>query len=104
MKTIRIILFAAVVMTSALAVADWTAQNEKACDISTAGQFKYYTLSLSWSPEFCRSHPGNKEPQCKLQLAVLSLSFTLLALPIQVPKPIQYWYKCIKNKTKDILL
>lgn len=67
MKTIRIMLFAAVVMTSALAVADWTAQNEKACDISTAGQFKYYTLSLSWSPEFCRSHPGNKEPQCKQQ-------------------------------------
>ena len=29
MKTIRRILFAAMVMTSALAVADWTAQNEK---------------------------------------------------------------------------
>jgi len=65
MKTIRRILFAVIVMTSAAAVADWTAQNEQACDNDTAGQFKYYTLSLSWSPEFCRSHPGNKEPQCK---------------------------------------
>jgi len=65
MKTFRIILFAAMVMASALAVADWTAQNEKACDNNKAGQFKNYTLSLSWSPEFCRSHPGNKESQCK---------------------------------------
>jgi ribonuclease T2 len=65
MKTIRRILFAAVVMISAVATADWTPQNEKACDNDTAGQFKYYTLSLSWSPEFCRSHPKNNEPQCK---------------------------------------
>jgi ribonuclease T2 len=65
MKTFRIILFAAMVMASGLAVADWTAQNEKACDNNKAGQFKNYTLSLSWSPEFCRSHPGNKESQCK---------------------------------------
>ena len=64
MKTFRIILFAAMVMASALAIADWTAQNEKACDNNKSGQFKNYTLSLSWSPEFCRSHPGNKEPQC----------------------------------------
>jgi len=26
------------------------------------------------------------------------------ALAIEAPKPIQYCYKCIKNKTKDILL
>ncbi len=65
MKTIGILLFAALIMTSALAGADWTAQDEKSCDIGSAGKFKYYTLSLSWSPEFCRSHPGNKEPQCK---------------------------------------
>ena len=65
MKTIRSVLFAAMVMTSAVAVADWTAQNERACDHNTTGKFKYYVLSLSWSPEFCRSHLGNKEPQCK---------------------------------------
>ena len=53
------------VMTSAPAVADWTPNDEQACGNNTAGQFKYYTLSLSWSSEFCRSHPGNKEPQCK---------------------------------------
>ena len=64
MKTIRRILFAAMVMTSALAVAGWTPQNEQTCDNNTGGQFKYYVLSLSWSPEFCRSHPGNKEAQC----------------------------------------
>jgi ribonuclease T2 len=40
-------------------------KDEQNCDNNTAGQFKYYVLSLSWSPEFCRSHPGNKEPQCK---------------------------------------
>jgi ribonuclease T2 len=65
MKTFRRILFMAMVMASAMAAAGWTPQNEKACDINTAGEFKYYTLSLSWSPEFCRSHPGNKEPQCE---------------------------------------
>ena len=65
MKMIRRILFAAMVLTSAVSAADWTAKDEQACDHNTAGQFKYYTLSLSWSPEFCRSHPGNKEPQCK---------------------------------------
>ncbi len=65
MKTIRRVLFAAIVITSAVAVADWTAQNELACDNDAVGQYKYYVLSLSWSPEFCRSHPGNKEPQCK---------------------------------------
>ena len=65
MKTIRRILFTAMVMTSTLAVADWSAQNGQACNNNIAGQFKYYTLSLSWSPEFCRSHHGNKEPQCK---------------------------------------
>ena len=65
MKMIRRVLFAAMVMASAVATAGWTPQNEKACDNNTVGQFKYYTLSLSWSPEFCRSHPGNKELQCK---------------------------------------
>lgn len=66
MKTIRRILFAALVLASMVAAADWTAQNEQACDNDTAGQFKYYVLTLSWSPEFCRSHPGNNdEPQCK---------------------------------------
>jgi ribonuclease T2 len=65
MKTIRRILFAAMVLTSAVSAADWTTKDEQACDHNTVGQFKYYTLSLSWSPEFCRSHPGNKEPQCQ---------------------------------------
>ena len=66
MKTIRGFLFAALALASAVAAADWTTQDEQACDQNTAGQFKYYVLSLSWSPEFCRSHPGNKnELQCK---------------------------------------
>jgi ribonuclease T2 len=65
MKTIRRIIFAAMIMLSSLAVADWTIQNELACDNNTASRFKYYVLSLSWSPEFCRSHPKNNELQCK---------------------------------------
>jgi len=66
MKTIRLFLLATLVLASNLATADWTTQDEQACDDNTAGQFKYYVLSLSWSPEFCRSHPGEKnEPQCK---------------------------------------
>jgi ribonuclease T2 len=67
MKLWRKILFAAMAVLSgaAMAEAEWTVQNEQACDSNTAGQFKYYTLSLSWSPEFCRSHPENKEPQCR---------------------------------------
>jgi ribonuclease T2 len=65
MKTIRRILFTAMIFASAAAVADWTANDEQACGYNTAGQFKYYTLSLSWSPEFCRSHPGNKDLQCR---------------------------------------
>jgi ribonuclease T2 len=64
MKTVRCILFWAMLMASAAVSAEWTRQNEQACDNNTAGQFKYYVLSLSWSPEFCRSHPDNHEPQC----------------------------------------
>ncbi|WAK03803.1 hypothetical protein [Methylobacter sp. YRD-M1] len=55
MKSIRGFLFAILALASGLAAADWTAQNEQACDQDSAGQFKYYLLSLSWSPEFCRS-------------------------------------------------
>jgi ribonuclease T2 len=66
-KTIRRVLFTAMIMVSSMANADWTAQNEQACDNDTAGRFKYYVLSLSWSPEFCRSHPKNNEPQCGQQ-------------------------------------
>ncbi len=58
-------LLVALMMTASMATADWTAKNELACDKNTSGQFKYYVLSLSWSPEFCRSHPNNKESQCK---------------------------------------
>ena len=65
MKTIRRILFAAMLFASAVAAADWTKNDEQACGYNTAGQFKYYTLSLSWSPEFCRSHPDNHEQQCR---------------------------------------
>ena len=66
MKMIRGFPFAGLVLASAMAAADWTPQDEQACDLKTAGQFKYYVLSLSWSPEFCRSHPTKKnEPQCK---------------------------------------
>ncbi len=66
MKTILGFIFTALAFASTMALADWTPQDEKACDISTAGHFKYYTFTLSWSPEFCRSHPADKdEPQCK---------------------------------------
>jgi ribonuclease T2 len=66
MQTIRRFLFALLALASGFAAADWTAQNEQACDQDSAGQFKYYVLSLSWSPEFCRSHPSQKnEKQCK---------------------------------------
>jgi ribonuclease T2 len=67
MKKIRRLGFAAMLLSYSLAGADWTSQNEQACDANSAGQFKYYTLSLSWSPEFCRSHPKNNELQCKLK-------------------------------------
>jgi ribonuclease T2 len=65
MKTMLRILFATLTLAYAVAAAGWTSTDERACDNNTAGKFKYYVLSLSWSPEFCRSHPGNKEPQCK---------------------------------------
>jgi len=66
MKTIRGCLFAVLALASGFAAADWSAQNEQSCDQGRAGQFKYYVLSLSWSPEFCRSHPSQKnEKQCK---------------------------------------
>ena len=64
MKTIFKVLFVTLALAYAVSAAAWTPQDEQACDHNTAGQFKYYTLSLSWSPEFCRSHPGNKESQC----------------------------------------
>jgi ribonuclease T2 len=65
MKASRRLVFAVLLVISSLAGADWTSQNEQACDADTAGQFKYFILSLSWSPEFCRSHPKNNEMQCK---------------------------------------
>jgi ribonuclease T2 len=67
LKTIRRILFTVLVLVSATAAAEWTEQNKQVCDKNNAGQFKYYVLSLSWSSEFCRSHPGNRknELQCK---------------------------------------
>ncbi|HEY8160574.1 MAG TPA: hypothetical protein VIF10_17940 [Methylobacter sp.] len=66
MKTICGFLFVVLALASGFAAADWTTQDELACDQNTAGQFKYYVLSLSWSPEFCRSHPSQKnEMQCK---------------------------------------
>lgn len=59
-------LFTALTALFGTAIANgWTGQNEQACDYNTPGQFKYYTLSLSWSPEFCRSHPKNSAPQCR---------------------------------------
>jgi len=64
MKTIFKVLFVTLALAYAVSAAAWTPQDEQACDHNAAGQFKYYTLSLSWSPEFCRSHPGNKEQQC----------------------------------------
>jgi len=78
MNTIRKILFAAMVLTSALAIADWTTQNELTCDNDTAGEFKHYVLSLSWSPEFCRSHPKNNELQCRQLREFISLVYTWL--------------------------
>jgi ribonuclease T2 len=65
MRTVRSILCSVLIMISAAVEAGWTDQDEQACDENTAGQFKYYVLSLSWSPEFCRSHPRNNETQCK---------------------------------------
>jgi len=61
----RIILF--VLSFSALSVhADWSAEDEQACRNNVVGKFKYYVLALSWSPEFCRSHPSlQDEPQCR---------------------------------------
>ena len=34
-----------------------------------AGRFDYYLLSLSWSPEFCYSHPGS--PECDKHLGLI---------------------------------
>ena len=31
----------------------------------TPGQFDYYLLSLSWSPNYCLVHPGDRSPQCR---------------------------------------
>jgi len=66
MKTILRVIFLSLAFASTVATADWTPNDEKACDLNTPNHFKYYVLSLSWSPEFCRSHPADKnEPQCK---------------------------------------
>ena len=65
MKTILKVLFVTLTLAYAVSASAWAPQDEQACDHNTAGQFKYYVLTLSWSPEFCRSHPGNKEPQCQ---------------------------------------
>lgn len=65
MNGVRNFLFAALAAASWGAAADWTSGDEKACDLDAAGRFKYYVLSLSWSPEFCRSHPDQiNERQC----------------------------------------
>lgn len=63
--SIRIISF--VLGFSVLSVhADWRPEDEQACRNNVAGKFKYYALALSWSPEFCRSHPDlRNEPQCR---------------------------------------
>lgn len=61
----RIVLFA-LAFSALPAYADWSAEDEYACSDNVAGKFKYYALALSWSPEFCRSHPGLRdEPQCR---------------------------------------
>lgn len=66
MKTIRVFILAALALISGLVAAEWTAPDEQACDNNTAGRFKYYVLSLSWSPEFCRANPSQRnEKQCK---------------------------------------
>jgi ribonuclease T2 len=68
MKTICGFLFVVLALASGFVAADWSPQDEQSCDQNTAGHFKYYVLSLSWSPEFCRSHPSQKnEMQCKQQ-------------------------------------
>jgi len=61
----RIVLFA--LCFSALPVhGEWSAEDEYACRNHAAGKFKYYALALSWSPEFCRSHPDLRDdPQCR---------------------------------------
>jgi ribonuclease T2 len=66
MKNALTVLLITLAFASAMASADWSSKDEAACDKNSAGRFKYYTLSLSWSPEFCRSHPDkSKEKQCK---------------------------------------
>lgn len=68
MNGAQILLLLMLALASALAVADdWSTADERACQQGTAGRFKYYVLSLSWSPEFCRSHPKEKsnETQCR---------------------------------------
>ena len=47
--------------------ASFSPQDEKACRADVSGTFAYYMLALSWSPEWCRTHPdkASEEMQCE---------------------------------------
>jgi ribonuclease T2 len=47
--------------TSTVAVEPGAARSDAAAQASGKGAFDYYVLSLSWSPEFCYSHPSAQE-------------------------------------------
>jgi ribonuclease T2 len=66
MKKTPSLLFVLLVLVSGFAQADWNRLDEIVCHLRDAGHFKYYVLSLTWSPEFCRSHPAaDGEQQCR---------------------------------------
>ena len=46
----------------------------------TPGEFDFYVLSLSWSPTFCLTHPGNEQCTGK-GYGFVSVSYTHLTLP-----------------------
>lgn len=41
------------------AVADASKKSGHSHSSPTPGQFDYYVLSLSWAPEYCKTHPGD---------------------------------------------
>jgi ribonuclease T2 len=50
-------------LTAVIAAAYSTHHSSRQASQGTPGVFDYYVLALSWSPEFCHSHPD--KPECQ---------------------------------------
>ena len=44
----------------------WAKHHRHSNDSAQSGQFDYYLLSLSWTPNYCANHPGDHSNECKI--------------------------------------